>query len=167
MSEQKDDSALGIPSRSQLKRDSQKLQDLGKQLVDMPENHLQKLDLEESLKSAIYEARKLKSRDARRRQIQYIGKLMRNLDLTEIEQSLNRLNHQSQTYRQHFSQLETWRERLINEGNSAIEALIAIYPDADRQQLRNLQRQANRETELKKPPTASRKLFKYLKELAG
>ena len=166
MSEQKDDSALGIPSRSQLKRDSQKLQDLGKQLVDMPENHLQKLDLEESLKSAIYEARKLKSRDARRRQIQYIGKLMRNLDLTEIEQSLNRLNHQSQTYRQHFSQLETWRERLINEGNSAIEALIAIYPDADRQQLRNLQRQANREIELKKPPTASRKLFKYLKELA-
>jgi len=166
MSEQKNDPTLGIPSRSQLKRDSQKLKNLGEQLVDMPENHLQKFDLDESLKSAIYEARRLKNRDARRRQIQYIGKLMRNLDLAEIEQSMNRLNHQSQTYRQHFSKLETWRERLINEGDSAIDALIAIYPDADRQQLRNLQRQANREIELKKPPTASRKLFKYLKELA-
>ena len=166
MSEQESDSTLDITSKSQLKRDSQKLQNLGAQLVDMPENHLQKFSLDESLKSAIYEARRLKSRNAKRRQIQYIGKLMRNIDLTEIEQTINRLNHQSKTYRQHFSKLEAWRERLINEGNSAIEALIEIYPNADRQQLRNLQRQANREAELKKPPTASRKLFKYLQELA-
>jgi len=154
-----------IHSKSQLKRDSQKLRDMGEQLVHMAENQLQKFDLDKSLRAAIYEARRLKSRDAKRRQIQYIGKLMRHLDVTGIERTLDKLNHQSQTYRQHFAKLEQWRDRLINEGNSAIEELMAIYPNADRQQLRNLQRQAYREITLNKPPTASGKLFKYLKQL--
>ncbi len=66
------------PSKSQLKRDSQALQDMGAQLVDMPEGKLQKFDLPENLRDAIYEARRLKSREAKRRHLQYIGKLMRD-----------------------------------------------------------------------------------------
>ncbi len=62
------------------------------------------------------------------------------------------MDHQSQTYRQHFQQLENWRDRIINEGPTAIEALIEKYPQADRQQLRNLQRQASRELAEKKAP---------------
>ena len=154
------------PSKSQLKRDSQALQDMGAQLVDMPEGKLQKFDLPENLRDAIYEARRLKSREAKRRHLQYIGKLMRTVDIDLIIHTLEKMDHQSQTYRQHFAQLEGWRDRLINQGSPAIEDFIQHYPQADRQQLRNLQRQANREKESNKPPAAARKLFAYLREIS-
>jgi ribosome-associated protein len=151
-----------LPSRSQLKRDSQKLRDIGEQLVLMPNAHLDKITLESSLLAAIKEARRLKNSDARRRQIQYIGKLMRNMDLTEIKYSVEKLNHQSQTFRQHFAMLEQWRDRLIEDGNSAIEEFLIAYPNADRQKIRNLSRQAGRG----KTGSAKTKLFKYLKEIS-
>jgi ribosome-associated protein len=151
-----------LPSRSQLKRDSQELRDLGEQLVLMANSHLEKIKLDSSLLAAIKEARRLKNLDAKRRQIQYIGKLMRNIDLTEIRYSIDKLNHQSQTFRQHFAMLEQWRDRLIDEGNSAVEEFLIDYPNADRQKIRNLSRQASRE----KTGSAKTKLFKYLKELA-
>ena len=154
------------PSKSQLKRDSQALQDMGAQLVDMPEGKLQKFDLPENLRDAIYEARRLKSREAKRRHLQYIGKLMRTVDIDLIIHTLEKMDHQSQTYRQQFAQLEGWRDRLINQGSPAIEDFIQHYPQADRQQLRNLQRQANREKESNKPPAAARKLFTYLREIS-
>ena len=154
------------PSKSQLKRDSHALQEMGKQLVEMPEGKLQKFDLPENLKDAIYEARRLKSREAKRRHLQYIGKLMRISNTDVIQETLDMMDHQSQTYRQHFKQLEDWRDRIIQEGNGGIEAFIDAYPEGDRQQLRNLQRQANREVELKKAPTASRKIFSYVRSLA-
>ena len=153
------------PSKSQLKRESQALQDMGAQLVDMPEGKLQKFNLPENLKEAIYEARRLKSREAKRRHLQYIGKLMRTADTEVITHTLEKMDHQSQTYRQHFAQLENWRDRLIVQGGPAIEEFIQLHPEADRQQLRNLQRQSNRERELKKPPAAARKLFAYLREI--
>jgi len=152
-------------SKSQLKRESQALQDMGRQLVEMPEGKLAKFELPENLQDAILDARRLKNREGKRRQLQYIGKLMRTIDISFIQQTLDKMDHQSQTYRQHFKQLEDWRDKIISQGNPAIEALIEQYPDADRQQLRNLQRQATREIEHKKAPTASRKLFAYLREL--
>ncbi len=153
-------------SKSQLKRESQALQDMGSQLVEMPEGQLTKFNLPENLKDAIYEARRLKNREGKRRQLQYIGKLMRTADISFIQETLDMMDHQSQTYRQHFQQLENWRDRIINEGATAIEALIEKYPQADRQQLRNLQRQASRELEQKKSPAATRKIFAYLRELS-
>jgi len=151
-----------LPSRSQLKRDSQELRDMGAQLVQMPNAHLDKITMDNTLLAAIKEARRLKSNDARRRQIQYIGKLMRNMDLTEIRHSVEKLNHQSQTFRQHFAMLEQWRDRLIDEGNDAIEEFLTAFPNADRQQIRNLSRQAGRE----KTGSAKTKLFKYLKQIS-
>lgn len=151
-----------LPSRSQLKRDSQELRDMGAQLVQMPNAHLDKIAMDSTLLAAIKEARRLKSNDARRRQIQYIGKLMRNMDLTEIRNSVEKLNHQSQTFRQHFAMLEQWRDRLIDEGNDAIEEFLTAFPNADRQQIRNLSRQAGRE----KTGSAKTKLFKYLKQIS-
>jgi len=151
-----------LPSRSQLKRDSQELRDMGAQLVQMPNAHLDKIAMDSTLLGAIKEARRLKSNDARRRQIQYIGKLMRNMDLTEIRHSVGKLNHQSQTFRQHFAMLEQWRDRLIDEGNDAIEEFLTAFPNADRQQIRNLSRQAGRET----TGSAKTKLFKYLKQIS-
>ena len=166
MSIPSDDLESNIPSKSQRKRDSEKLQLLGRQLIDMPDKQLQTFNLEEPLLQAIYEARRLNSRGAKRRQIQYIGKLMRVADLEHIELTMARLDHKSKTFRQHFAKIETWRERIINEGPAAIEELLQVYPNADRQQLRNLQRQANREKKTNKPSTASKKLFAYLKEIA-
>ena len=154
------------PSKSQLKRESHALQAMGKELVEMPEGKLQKFDLPEQLKEAIYEARRLKSREAKRRHLQYIGKLMRTSNIDNIQHTLEKMNHQSLTYRQHFSQLEAWRDNLINHGTTAIEEFILQYPNANRQQLRNLQRQANRELEQKKSPAASRKLFQYIRSVA-
>lgn len=153
-------------SKSQLKRESHALQDMGSQLVEMPEGQLSKFELPENLRDAIYEARRLKNREGKRRQLQYIGKLMRTADISFIQKTLDMMDHQSQTYRQHFQQLENWRDRLISEGATAIEALIEMYPQADRQQLRNLQRQASRELAEKKAPTAARKIFAYLRELS-
>jgi ribosome-associated protein len=132
----------------------------------MPEGKLQKFDLPDNLREAIYEARRLKSREAKRRHLQYIGKIMRTIDTDIIQHTLDKMDHQSQTYRQHFSQLEGWRDRLITGGMPVIEEFIQQHPEADRQQLRNLQRQANRELEKKKPPAAARKLFAYLRELS-
>lgn len=157
---------IDLPSRSQLKRENQELRDMGEQLVLLAKSQLEKITLDDSLKAAIKEARRLKNLDARRRQLQYIGKLLRNIDVTDIKYSLEKLNHQSQTFRQHFAKLEEWRDRFINEGNNAIEDFIAQYPEANRQQLRNLQRQANREKTQNKPSTASEKLFKYIRQLA-
>ena len=154
------------PSKSQLKRDSHTLQKMGQQLVDMPEGMLQKFNLPENLQEAVYEARRLKSREAKRRHLQYIGKLMRISDTDVIQETLDMMDHQSQTYRQHFKALEDWRDRLINEGSDGIHAFIEAHPAADRQQHRNLQRQANREIELGKPPAASRKLFVYIRSLS-
>lgn len=157
---------IELPSRSQLKRENQELRDMGEQLVLLANSQLEKITLDDSLKEAIKEARRLKNLDARRRQIQYIGKLLRKIDITEINYSLEKLNHQSQTFRQHFAKLEQWRDRFISEGNDAIEDFIANYPEADRQQLRNLQRQACREKSQNKPSAASEKLFKYIRQLA-
>jgi ribosome-associated protein len=165
MEDAMDDNGYDGPSKSQLKRDSHALQEMGKQLVEMPEGKLQKFTLPETLKEAIYEARRLKSREAKRRHLQYIGKLMRISDIDDIQLTLEKMDHQSQTYRQHFKSLEDWRDRLVNEGQAGIDEFLGCYPEAERQKLRNLQRQANRELELKKSPVASRKIFSYIRSL--
>jgi ribosome-associated protein len=95
MEDSMDDNGYDGPSKSQLKRDSHALQEMGKQLVEMPEGKLQKFTLPESLKEAIYEARRLKSREAKRRHLQYIGKLMRISDIDDIQITLEKMDHQS------------------------------------------------------------------------
>ena len=90
---------------------------------------------------------------------------MRISDIDDIQITLEKMDHQSQTYRQHFKSLEDWRDRLINDGQAGIDEFLGSYPEAERQKLRNLQRQANRELELKKSPVASRKLFSYIRSL--
>lgn len=158
--------SFDTPSKSQLKKENQEFREIGEQLVSLANSQLEKIALDDSVMAAIKEARRLKNLDAKRRQIQYIGKLLRSIDITEIKYSLDKLNHQSQTFRQHFAKLEQWRDRLINEGGTAIEDFLILYPEADRQQLRNLQRQACREKQLNRPSPASEKLFKYIRQLA-
>jgi len=151
-------------SKSELKREMTELQKLGEELVGLPSAKLEKIPMSELLKDAVMLARRLKNREGKRRQLQYIGKIMRTIDSEAIRQKLESFHHQSLGFRQALHQLEQWRDQLIEEGDSAISTLLQTHPQLDRQHLRNLIRQAKKETSQNKPPAASRKIFKYLRE---
>ena len=108
---------------------------------------------------------KIKKNSALKRQLQYIGKLMRNIDVEPIyEQHLQLTNHYDKDIKV-LHHLEKWRDRLLAEGDKALEVLLNEKPNADRQHLRQLVRQSAKETKLKKPPKSAREIFKYLKVL--
>ena len=151
-------------SKSAVKREMTALQKLGEELVDLAPAKLAKVTMPEELAEAVMLARRLKSREGRRRQLQYIGKIMRVIDSEGIRRELESFHHDSQVFRQQFQRLENWRDRLISEGDSALEELINDIPGLDRQHLRQLIRQAQRDASQQKPPAASRKLFQYLRD---
>lgn len=151
-------------SKSELKREMTALQKMGEELVNLPAAKLEKIPMDELLEDAVMLARRLKNREGKRRQLQYIGKIMRNIDSEAIQQKLDSFHYQSQTFRQTQHKLEQWRDRLLSEGDTAISDLLNTYPELNRQHLRQLIRQANKEASQSKPPAASRKIFKYLRE---
>lgn len=151
-------------SRSAIKREMTALQKLGEELVDLPAAKLAKISMPENLEEAVMLARRLKNREGKRRQLQYIGKIMRNIDSDAIRESLQSFHMESQTFRKSFHLLETLRDQLISEGDSALASLLTGHPSLDRQHLRQLIRQAQKEASQNKPPAASRKLFKYLRD---
>lgn len=158
------DEHLEIKSKTQLKREAEDLQCLGAQLVKLKIADLAKLPLDEQLQKAIKEAQKITSNGAIRRQMQYIGRLMRERDPGPIRQALASLNQSKQTANVNFHQIEQWRERLIKEGDHALAELIKLYPMIDRQHLRQLIRKAQEEQQKNLPPHTMRNLFRYLKE---
>ena len=153
------------PSRTQRKRADQALQDLGQALVAVSEEKLAELDLPERLRDAIMAARGISRFGALRRQMQYIGRLMREEgDADTIRGRLDAWNGVSveETARLHL--IERWRLRLLKD-ETALEALITEYPRADVQQLRTLIRNTKRETDADKPPKSFRELFHVLRDL--
>ncbi|MDP1520078.1 ribosome biogenesis factor YjgA [Porticoccus litoralis] len=151
-------------SKTAIKREMTELQKLGEELVNLPAAKLEKISLPEDLEEAVMLARRLKNREGKRRQLQYIGKLMRVIDSDSIRESLESFHQDSVAFRQQFHKLEIWRDRLLNEGDSALEELMREKPGMDRQHLRQLIRQAQKQASQNKPPAAARKLFKYLRE---
>ncbi len=167
-SDDHDESGFELPeekSKSQLKREMEDLQSLGQRLLAYPPKKLETIAMPEDLLAALLEAQRIKSHIAQRRQLQYIGKLMRKTDPAPIEEFLARQEnkHQQQVAQQHRA--ERWRERLLREGDQALEALLREAPTADLQQLRQLLRNAKHEQETDKPPKASRALYQMLKTL--
>lgn len=151
-------------SKSAVKREMTALQKLGEELVNLSPAKLAKIPMPEELEEAVMLARRLKNREGKRRQLQYIGKIMRVIDSDAIQRALDSFHHDSLAFRQHFQRLENWRERLVNEGDRAMEELLLEMPELDRQHLRQLIRQAQKETSQNKPPAAARKLFQYLRD---
>jgi ribosome-associated protein len=152
------------PSRTRRKLEDQALQDLGQALVAVGEEKLAELDLPERLREAIMEARAISKFGALRRQMQYIGRLMREEgDAETIRERLDAWKGVSteETARLHL--IERWRLRLLKD-DKALEELIGEYPRADVQQLRTLMRNAKREAEAAKPPKSFRELFQVLRE---
>lgn len=160
------DSAGEVISKSERKRRMNALQQLGETLVGLSERQLSGIPIsDEGLLQAIREARGIRSNSARRRHLQFIGKLMRDIDPGPIERALEDMDQQRRQDREAFHQLEQLRDRLLAEGSEGVERIMLRWPRADRQQLRRLLLQHQRELANNRPPAASRKLFRYLKEL--
>lgn len=150
-----------IPSKTQRKKDMHALQEIGEQLVELDQKKLIEFNLPEILIDAINLARPMNKHGARRRQMQYIGKLMRSIDVLPIQEKLDSWQKVSvhQTARLH--QLERWRERLLSDENALTE-FAQKYPAADLQHLRLLIRNAQKEKAAEKPPKSFRLLFQAL-----
>ena len=155
-------------SKTALKKHSAALQKLGKQLVSLSEKELAGIPIDhEELLRAVRQARRIRSHSARRRHLQLIGKIMRKIDPQPIARALENLHLQGRREASALHELEQLRSALLREGNTAIGRILERFPQADRRHLRQLLRQAHREQANTKPPAASRKLFRYLRELSG
>ncbi len=152
-------------TKSALKRQMTALQKMGEVLVELPEAQLQKIPLENPLLDAVRMARSLKNHGAKRRQLQYIGKIMRNIDPTPIQAALEKIQNKSQQGKAQFHQIERWRDRLIAEGDSALEKFLEQHPNADRQHIRQLMRKAQHDLAQNKNTGGKTELFRYLSEL--
>lgn len=140
------------------------LQDLGRQLVELPESQLGEMDLAPRLDDAVRAARRIKSHEAKRRQLQFIGRLMREVDAEPIRARLAELEgHSAQATARH-RRLEGWRERLLAD-DEALTEFVAQYPSADLPALRALIRNSRKEQREGKPPRAYRELFRLLKSI--
>ncbi len=154
------------PSKSERKREMQALQETGEAIVKLSDGEFATIPLEGELLTAITLARRLKSGEGLRRQMQYIGKLMRHADTSGIAAALQDLENGRALHNQRFHALEKLRDTLVSEGIAAMDQALETYPNADRQHLRQLITAAVKEREQEKPPAAARKLFRYLRELA-
>jgi ribosome-associated protein len=151
------------PSKSQLKREANALQALGKALVALPKDRLERMDLPDALRAEVLEARRITSHGATRRQMQLIGKLMREVDAEAIAEQLAEIRGESNAAKAAFHALEQWRDRLLRDDQTVTQWL-AQHPRTDAQQLRQLIRNARREASENKPPKSSRALFRMLRE---
>ena len=163
MEEESDDSADEIVSKSQRKREMTALQDMGAELVKLSRARLEKFDLPDNLLSAILEAQRLTSHGAIRRQMQFIGKVMRDVDIEPIAEHLAAVRGESAAAKAEFHALERWRPRLI-ENDQALTERLSQHPDCDAQQIRQLIRNARKEESEGKPPKSSRALFRLLRD---
>ncbi len=151
-------------SKSEIKRDAEALKKLGEKLVELTKAKLDKIPLEDALLEAVNLAQRLQ-KEARRRQLQYIGKLLRGMDVEPIQAALEKLENKHQQQQAMLHKLELLRDTLVAKGDDALTDFLADYPHADRQHLRNLIRTASKEKEQNKPAKAYREIFQYLKEI--
>lgn len=157
-------------SKSEIKREAEQAHVLGLRLLALRSEQLTQLfkqdALSEKLYDALMDAKRITSHGALRRQKQYIGKLMRQVEAVPIQTQLIYWENAAKVEQTKFHQLERWRERLLGtESAIALAELLQDYPEIDRQHVRNLIRNAQKEASLNKPPKASRELFQYLRQL--
>jgi len=155
-----------IVSKTRRKREMLELQALGMALVRLPDSQLEAIGIPDNLREALFEAKRIKSHEAKRRQMQYIGRLMRSFDPAPIRSLLAEAEGSSAQANARHRRLEAWRERLLDD-DAALTAFAAEHPGADLQVLRTLIRNARKEAGSGKPPRAYRELFRMLKDLAA
>ena len=156
-----DAEASQAPSKTRRKKDMLALQDLGEKLVELDASKLAALDLPERLSDAITQLRSITKHEAKRRQLQYIGRLMRDVDPEPLRAALDRDRALSSAERAQFAAAERWRDRLLQEA-PALEAFVAEHPAADASKLATLVVKARAERAGGRPPHASRALFRLI-----
>jgi len=154
------------PSKTKRKEAMRALQDLGERLMELPPERLAKVELPDSLREAIREAHRMTKHEAKRRQMQYIGKLMRDVEPAPIEEALAAFDGLSAAENARLHQLERLRERLL-EDEKVLTEIGDAYPGADLQHLRQLRRNAIKEKQENRPPKSFRAIFQMLKDLAA
>ena len=155
-------------SKTRRKKNMHALQDLGETLTTLPPALLDKCNLPAELLQAIAEYKRIPDRrGAKKRQLQFIGRVMRDIDAEPILQVLDEQGQQAELAKRRFQRLEEVREQLLAGDQGTLDELIRDYAGFDIQYARALIRQAQREQAENKPPAASRKLFAYLREITA
>ena len=152
------------PSKSQRKREMTALQDLGAELVALSKERLAKIDMPERLRDALLDAQRFTKHEARRRQMQFIGKLMRDIDAAPLQAAMDEIKGVSEAANIRQHRLERLRTRLM-EDEAVFAEVARDFPAADIQHLRQLRRNALKEALQNKPPRAYRELFRELREI--
>jgi ribosome-associated protein len=153
------------PSKSQRRRDALELKSLARELIAMSPSRFAHIPLDETVRAAVEEARRIRSHVARKRQMQFVAKLLRRSDAEPIMQALEELEHDARqvTARQHRA--EAWRDHLIESGDAALGDLMRQRQGADTQAIRQCIRQARKEASRNRPPAAARALFRLLRAM--
>lgn len=151
------------PSKTKIKQEMTALQKLGAEIVTLKNSQIDQLNLPEQLFDAVMEAKRLKSHEAIRRQMQFIGKIMRVIDPESIQQQMDAWNGVNDQETARLHNIENWRKKLLADDTSLSEFLVA-HPRCDAQQLRTLIRNTRKEQAENRPPTSYRALFRCLRE---
>ncbi len=154
-----------IVSRTKKKQHVEELQKLGAALIALPAATLAALDLPAQLLAAVHDAQRFTSHGALRRQVQFIGKIMRKIDPEPVRTAVEAITNQSATVRARQKRLEQWRERLIAD-DAALTAFASEHTGTDLQAMRALIRNARKEIAEQKPPRAQRELFRLIREFS-
>lgn len=153
---------MDYKSRTQKKKEAEALQVLGEKLVKLSHEQIRDIDLPDDICEAVRFVKTIKSRGARRRQMQYIGTLMRNIDPGPVLEAVRNIEEGDIKKAMAFREVETWRDELVAGNRALIEEILKQCPETDRQQLNRLVRNAIKERAAHKPPKSSRALFRYL-----
>ncbi len=164
-----DDNGYDRPSKSQLKREMTALQELGTALVELPKDALKRMPMTEDLSDAVHEARRITDHEGKRRQLQYVGRMMRGLTEDEVAALRTAFEeyrgvNKAATARLHW--IERTREKLLAD-DAALTEFLRQYPAADVQEGRTLIRNVRREQQQGRPPKYFRELFQWIKTVSG
>ena len=160
------DNDVDYVSRGQFKKDSDEIQKFGEKLAALSNKQIEALDLDESLYDNLVKLKTIKPKtEAYRRHQQYIGKMMRGVDLDELQTKLNRLKNSIGNESIQVAKFEKLQQQLLEGGDSAIHEIVSEHPELDRQKLRQLVRKANKELEKGLESKTARELFKYLRSV--
>lgn len=153
-------------SKTQRKKECDEMQALGEKMIALGKDELAQIAMEDQLRHAIEEAQRMKSRGALKRQRQFIGKLIRNMDAESLQSELDKILHKHDLHNAEFKRMEKWRDSMLEQGDDGLNAFMQHYPQADRQYLRQLIRNVAREQQNNKPPVSYRNIFKYIREVS-
>lgn len=154
-----------LKSKSELKREMHKLQDFAQSLVEMSKHQRSLLPLSDDLKDAMVVADKIKNKhEALRRHIRHVARILFETELAPIHKAIDVMANKHQQNTAKFERLESLRDKLIAEGNEAVEALLTEFEKMDRQKLKQLIRHAAKEKKAEKLGKHYKNLFTYLKE---